>query len=356
MSSGGQDSYAFIPRWNEEAATLESFDQRVKLFVSSTKKEERYLCAPRLLATFDPEGDTFRNVRDKLTDVQLEAAEGSSALMIVKNNTSLCWSRVNSGRCSWDFFRLDSLRRNYGETMRHWTRRFTLHYSKVGRALNASNAEINKDLLHENIRGILLAETSGLTSSVFASVLATSGTTSAEGESIGNNWKFSHLVEAFCTQWGDAALAARDAKARKSEAVVAAVDNFGLSELSEAAARIENAISWNDTDPKIVELKMMTMTTTKKTLTGTLVTVMMSWITLHTQLVLRQMTQNFLNSLMAIWKMLMRPYLKCMLQQVAVFKKHVSFWLVSRVPEAIFLLLELVLLMAWLSHPLIEKL
>ena len=31
-----------------------------------------------------------------------------------------------------DFFRLGSLRRNYGETMRHWTRRFTLQYSKVG--------------------------------------------------------------------------------------------------------------------------------------------------------------------------------------------------------------------------------
>ena len=98
--------------------------------------------------------------------------------------------------------------------MRHWTRRFTLEYSKVGQALNASNAELNKDFLLENIRGILLAETSGLTSSEFASVLATSGTTGAEGESIGNSWKFSHLVEAFCTQWCDAALAARDAKAR----------------------------------------------------------------------------------------------------------------------------------------------
>ena len=42
--------------------------------------------------------------------------------------------------------------------------------------------------------------------------------------------------------------------------------------------------------------------------------------------------------------------------QVAVFKKHVTFWLVSRVPEAIFLLLVLALLMAWLSHPLIENL
>ena len=52
---------------------------------------------------------------------------------------------------------------------------------------------------------------------------------------------------------GDAALAARDAKVRKFEAVVAAVDKFDMSELSEAAARIENAISWNDTDPQIGE-------------------------------------------------------------------------------------------------------
>ena len=81
--------------------------------------------------------------------------------------------------------------------------------------------------------------------------LATSGTTGAEGESIGNSWRFAHLVEAFSTPWDDAALTARDAKVRKSEAAAAAVDNFGLSGLSEAASRIENAISWNDADQQI---------------------------------------------------------------------------------------------------------
>ena len=139
MSSGGQDGYSFIPRWNEDAASLESFDQRVKLFVSSTKKEERYLYGPRLLATFDPEEDTFRYVRDNLTDVQLEAADGSGALMIVRTiRLSVGPKSIQEGvRLLLDFFRLDSLRRNYGETMRHWTRRSTLQYSKVGQALNA---------------------------------------------------------------------------------------------------------------------------------------------------------------------------------------------------------------------------
>ena len=132
MSSGGQDSYSFFPRWNEEAATLESFDQRVQLFVSSTKKEERYLTGPRLLSTFDPEGDTFRYVRDNLTDVQLEAADRSGALMIVKTiRLSVGPMSIQEGvRLLLDFFRLDFLRRNYGETMRHWTRRFTLQHSK----------------------------------------------------------------------------------------------------------------------------------------------------------------------------------------------------------------------------------
>ena len=61
----------FFPRWNEEAATLESFDQRVNSL-------------RRLLSTFDPKGDTFRYVRDNQIDVQLEAVDGSGALMIVR--------------------------------------------------------------------------------------------------------------------------------------------------------------------------------------------------------------------------------------------------------------------------------
>ena len=116
--------------------------------------------------------------------------------------------------------------------MKHWTRRFTLQYTKVGQALNTSNSEISKDILHENIRSTWLAETSGLTSNEFASVLVTSGVISAEGEIIGNNCTFAHLADDLSTQWCDGALAARDSKARKSEAVVTAMDNFDLSRLS----------------------------------------------------------------------------------------------------------------------------
>ena len=152
MSAGGQDGHSFVPRRNEEAATQESFDHRVKLFVSSMKKEERYLFGPRLLSTYDQEGDTCRYVRDNLTDVQLEAADGSSALVIVKTNRLSVGpkSTQESVRLLLDFFRVDSRRRSYGET--NETRRFTLQHSKVGQALNASNFKISKDFRHENFR------------------------------------------------------------------------------------------------------------------------------------------------------------------------------------------------------------
>ena len=82
---------------------------------------------------------------------------------------------------------------------------------------------------------------------MFASVLATSGsTTGAEGESIGDSWKFSHLADAFSTQ--DAALAARDSNARTLAAVVAATCNDDFSGLSEAAS--QHPISWNHGDQR----------------------------------------------------------------------------------------------------------
>ena len=104
----------------------------------------------------DPEGDTFRYIRDNLTDDQLEADDGSGALLIVKT-IRLAVGPKSTQEAVWlllDFFRHDFLRRNYGETMRHWTRRFKKQYSKVGQALNASSAEVSKEFLHENIRGI----------------------------------------------------------------------------------------------------------------------------------------------------------------------------------------------------------
>ena len=88
--------------------------------------------------------------------------------------------------------------------MRHWIRRFTLQYSKNGQALNASNPEVDKDFLHEKLQvrvSLRLCWPPVVHQALRVTALATVG-------------KFSHLAEACGAQWCDAALAARDAKAR----------------------------------------------------------------------------------------------------------------------------------------------
>ena len=78
--------------------------------------------------------------------------------------------------------------------------------------------------LHPMIQGIILVETSGLTPSEIALVLGTSGTTGAEGEKIGNSWMLSDLIETFCDQWSDDAIALRDSRSRRSDNIGAAME------------------------------------------------------------------------------------------------------------------------------------
>ena len=114
--------------------------------------------------------------------------------------------------------------------------------------------------------------------------------------------------------------------------VLAAVGNFAFSGLSEAASHIEHTISWNDADRQFDEYGEMTMNIVTTMLTGKIPNVMTSWTNQHTRCVFRQMTQNFLNSLVVIWQRLMHPHIKSMYQQSHFSRKHVSFCLVSRVP------------------------
>ena len=70
-----------VPKWNEEPSTLDAFEERVILYVLGTKKEERYLCGPRLLAQMDPERQPYKVVKSAVTTTQL-AAEGLFAYFL----------------------------------------------------------------------------------------------------------------------------------------------------------------------------------------------------------------------------------------------------------------------------------
>ena len=199
----------------------------------STKKDEKCLCGPRLLSRFQPESDAFRIVREQLTDEQLTAEDGSGGQAIVLALRMQLGPKSMQQAVSLflQLLKLNDIRRLNGESMKKWTTRFNLSPRKVGAALHAACSDIPANgFLHPMIQGILLAETSGLTPSEFASVLGTSGRTGAEGEKIGNSWLAADLAAAFCDQWSDDAIALRDSRPRRTEQISAAVESQTLSQ------------------------------------------------------------------------------------------------------------------------------
>ena len=192
-----QQDTSVVPKWNEEPSALDAFEERVILYVLGTKKEERYLCGPRLVAQMDPERQPYKVVKSAVTTTQL-APEGGATLVIAV-------------RLFRQLMGLRDMRRQPGESMRNWTSRFEAFIKKTGKALHQADAEIDETtFLHPLIQGILLLECSNLSPTENAAVLATSGATTEEGGSIGNSYLCVDLAASFIAQWDDEALMRRD--------------------------------------------------------------------------------------------------------------------------------------------------
>ena len=221
-----------VPKWNEEPSTLDAFEERVILYVLGTKKEERYLCGPRLLAQMDPERQPYKVVKSAVTTTQL-AAEGGATLVIAALRRALGARPIQEAvRLFRQLMGLRDMRRQPGESMRKWTSRFEAFIKKTGKALHQADAEIDEStFLHPLIQGILLLECSNLSPAENAAVLATSGATTMEGGSIGNSYLYVDLAASFIAQWDDEALMRRDKapQKRSHHTAAAATTTWDLS-------------------------------------------------------------------------------------------------------------------------------
>ena len=163
-----------VPKWNEKPSTLDAFEERVILHSLGKKKEERYLCGPRLLAQMDPERQPYKMVKSAVTTTQL-AAEGGATLVIAALRRALGTRPIQEAvRLFRQLVGLRDMRRQPGESMRKWTLCFEAFIKKTGKALHQADAEIDETtFLHPLIQGILLLECSNLSPAENAAVLAT---------------------------------------------------------------------------------------------------------------------------------------------------------------------------------------
>ena len=221
-----------VPKWNEEPSTLDAFEERVILYVLGTKKEERYLCGPRLLAQMDPERQPYKVVKSAVSTTQL-AAEGGATLVIAALRRALGARPIQEAvRLFRQLMGLRDMRRQPGESMRKWTSRFEAFIKKTGKALHQADAEIDEsNFLHPLIQGILLLECNNLSLAENAAVLATSGATTKEGGSIGNSYLYVDLAASFIAQWDDEALMRRGKapQKRSHHTAAAATTTWDLS-------------------------------------------------------------------------------------------------------------------------------
>ena len=221
-----------VPKWNEEPSTLDAFEERVILYVLGTKKEERYLCGPRLLAQMDPERQPYKVVKSAVTTTQLSAECGATLVIAALRRALGARPILEAVRLFRQLTGVRDMRRQPGESMRKWTSRFEAFIKKTGKALHQADAEIDEStFLHPLIQGILLLECSNLSPAENAAVLATSGATTKEGGSIGNSYLYVDLAASFIAQWDDEAPMRRDKapQKRSHHTAAAATTTWDLS-------------------------------------------------------------------------------------------------------------------------------
>eukprot|EP00959_Pyramimonas_sp_CCMP1952_P308171 6449606-Pyramimonas_sp.AAC.1 len=69
-----------IPVWNGEASTLESFEEKVKLWVLGTKKEDRVYLGPRLAQAMDEDSQQWHEAK-KVTLDDLVKEDGAERVV-----------------------------------------------------------------------------------------------------------------------------------------------------------------------------------------------------------------------------------------------------------------------------------
>ena len=173
----GGTHFSSVLCWNEESSTVFAFEQRVRLFVSSTKREMS------AWPTSDPSLRSVVTLFDTFVVIWVRNSWGRRTdLVYCPFSEQLEWQLVPSQyrrpfRLLFDFPRLDSVRRQWAcwndETLDPSIHIDIFYVCWSTECRQKRNN--NKDFLHEVIRGILLTETSELTSCEFASVLASSG-------------------------------------------------------------------------------------------------------------------------------------------------------------------------------------
>ena len=180
-----------MPKWDEEASTLISIEDRVKLYVMGTTKEDCFLCGSRVLAK------TYNVIRSAITTVGLtgEVVPVSSCQPF-----ELRWER-NQSKKQFDSSVDGGVCAENRERACESGFVFEGFEQRPGGSLHLADASTDAaTFLHPLILGFMLLERSQLTPTEHVPVLATFRSTTKEGRTIGHGYLFTDVVGSFSAQ------------------------------------------------------------------------------------------------------------------------------------------------------------
>ena len=130
-----------IPVWDGRPSSLDAFEEKVRMFILGTKKDERIYCAARLLGRMDPDSAAYK-VGSAISLSKLGDEGGMGVLEVVKAMKTAEGPKSMQGAVKLFKELLSKTRRGPGEGMTKWTNRFKLFVTKVGKALHAAEPSI----------------------------------------------------------------------------------------------------------------------------------------------------------------------------------------------------------------------
>ena len=139
------EGFTFVPKWNEETSSRDSFDGRVKLYVMGTKKEHRDLCGPRAFAQMDPEKHPYKVMRSAITNVQLTRDGGAYPIVSALRAVLGAKPIQEAARLFRQLMGRRGLRPATGESMQKWTSRFECFVKRTRAPLHQADASIDAD-------------------------------------------------------------------------------------------------------------------------------------------------------------------------------------------------------------------
>ena len=256
MTTSTEERKDCIPRWNGRLETVDDFEANVRTYVLGTKKDERYLCGPRLIGVMS-DGTAVKRQALAFDIKELQKEDGAQKLLEYLKEKMGNQAPIDLMKSLVQY--LYQMARRRGESMVAFGNREHELYHRLERAYHRVRPPAGEDkpdvCLESELRGVLLLYNSGLETTERASVLSAAR----------HQYSREEVLRALIGNWPEDELRRRDGAGHAAHGIDQESEEseqdeaFGLDEEDscDATAPDEEDIGYAESDQERAAIMMM---------------------------------------------------------------------------------------------------